>query len=635
MLRRNLLFFALLFFASAAYSKSLYWRAVDVDARLDGDGVLHVVETQTYVFDGDWNGGERRFDIRTGQTMQLEGVDRVDGTNIVALTRGDLAAVDHYDLLADWTLRWRSRRADDPPFENKELTYRIRYTLSGMLRGRDNHYRLAHDFAFPDRPGVIQHFTLHFTLDPLWTGIESPQNIDQRDLEPGRSVIVRGELAYRGAAAPGGVIVPPSPWVGYGLLALLAVGIGALVLRFLMIERKLGRFGNLTPAEAIDQAWLDATIFSLPPEVVGAAWDGKVGAPEVGAILASLAYEKQIETSVERRFPRKPKLTMRLLVDRASIADYRGKVINKLFFGGRKNTDTDAVRKHYADKGLDLAEVIRMPIEQRLERLPNSKWSVKTKTVNWQFDAFAVVAAFALLVAAGVTGGDGDQWLAGSESIYGLGVLVFASVAARFHSRAIDRLAWRFALVIAFALPLVIETAQLLLEAPDYLMSASALAAAVAWTLALLNLILDALRIDEAPEKIALRKKMLSAREYFAKQLRSATPKLRDDWFPYLLAFGLGSHVDSWFRSYGRAGEGSETDSLSSSSNTSSFSASEAPTWSGGGGTFGGGGASGSWAAAAAAVGAVVSSSSSSSGSSSSSDSGGSSSSGGGGGGGW
>jgi hypothetical protein len=33
---------------------------------LDAEGALHVEETQTIIFNGDWNGGERRFDIRDG-----------------------------------------------------------------------------------------------------------------------------------------------------------------------------------------------------------------------------------------------------------------------------------------------------------------------------------------------------------------------------------------------------------------------------------------------------------------------------------------------------------------------------------------------------------------------------------------
>ena len=32
----------------------------------------------------------------------------------------------------------------------------------------DDGYRLDHDFAFPDRAGVIERFSLHLTLDPVW-----------------------------------------------------------------------------------------------------------------------------------------------------------------------------------------------------------------------------------------------------------------------------------------------------------------------------------------------------------------------------------------------------------------------------------------------------------------------------------
>lgn len=636
MLRRTLLLLAMILATSAAHSKTLHWRAIEVDAQLDESGFLHVVETQTFVFNGDWNGGERSFDIRAGQSLKLEGVDRVENENIVPLERGDTAALDHYELFSGSTLRWRNRMPDDPPFENKELTYRIRYTLGGILLGRDNHYRLAHDFSFPDRPGVIERFKLHFTLDPLWSGIESPQDIERHNLEPGTSVIVRGELAYHGTNVPRGVVVPLAPWVGQGFLLLLAGGLSALFLRFFALERKVGRIGKLTPPEAIDQAWLDKTVFSLPPEVVGAAWDGQVGAPEVAAILATMAHEKKIETSVQTRFLRKPMMSMRLLVNRDSITGLGGSIINKLFFDNRANTDTDAISKHYRKTGLDLASLIRLPIERQLEKLP--KWSIKTKPVNWQVDLLALAIAFVLLVVGGISGSDNDGGLAAAESFIGLCTLALATVSARFHARAISKLALRFGLVIAFALPLIAGTTYFLLEAGVFLYHAPALLTAVIWNFAVFNLILDALRIDEAPEKIALRKNLLSARNYFIKQLRSRTPRLHDDWFPYLLSFGLGTNIDSWFRSYGKAGTGDgSTQDFASSSNSSysGGSSSREAAWTGGGGTFGGGGASGAWASAAAAVGAGVATPGSSSGGSSSSSGGGGGSSGGGGGGGW
>ena len=635
MLHRLLLFFTLLLAASTVQAKSLYWPTVAIDAQLDGNGLLHISETQTFIFDGDWNGGERQFNIRAGQSLHLEGVDRIDGTQIIPLTRGNIAAVDHFDFFKDsMTLRWRSRLPENPEFENKELTYRIRYTLSGVLRGRNNQFKLAHDFAFPERQGDIKHFNLHFTLDPLWSGLDSPLTIDQDNLEPGRGVIVRGELKYHGTASPASVIVPISPWVGYAMLVLLAAGLGTLLFRFLTLERKAGRICNLTPLEEIDEPWLEKTVFSLPPEVIGAAWDGKVGAAEIAAILAKLEHDKKIKTGIQPRFLRKPIMTMKLLADRSNITGYHGSVINKLFFNSRVNTDTNAIREHYKSTGLDLTAIIEKPIEQQLNNLP--KWTERTKPVNWQFDLVAVPAAFALLVVTGVWGGDNDGALASTEGLLGFCSLAFAVVAARFHCRAIGNLTLRFALVLAFALPVIIPTIYYLLKAPTFLFHAQILLAAVIWNLAIFNLILDALRIDEAPEKIAVRKKLLSARAYFMKQLRSPTPHLSNDWFPYILAFGLGTNVDSWFRSHGKSVTSMDTGSHSSSASFSG-SSNSGTSWTGGGGSFGGAGASGSWAAAAAAVGAGVSTPGSSSDGSSSGGGGGGggSSSGGGGGGGW
>src|SRR5262245_24446294 len=78
--------------------RSLFWRAVDVTARLDADGRLHVAERQTMVFNGDWNGGERRFRLELGQEFDFEGMERVDPDTgrTVSLSRGDLSAVDQY-----------------------------------------------------------------------------------------------------------------------------------------------------------------------------------------------------------------------------------------------------------------------------------------------------------------------------------------------------------------------------------------------------------------------------------------------------------------------------------------------------------------------------------------------------------
>jgi len=637
MVKRMVVLLVVLLSATGVQAKSLYWSKVAVEAQLDGDGLLHVVETQTYVLDGDWNGGERTFVIRAGQSLHLEGVDRIEAGQLIPLQRGGIEAVDHYELSDDTKLRWRSRLPEEPEFANKELTYRLRYTLGGVLRGRGNQYRFDHDFCFPDRPDVIKRFSLHFTIAPQWSGLATPQDIVQDNLEPGRSVIVRGALEYHGTTPPRDVRRLGAPWVGYVALLLLLAGLAELIRRFYNQEQQVGRFAKLIPLAEIDIGWLEREVLSLPPEVVGGAWDGKVGAAEVAAILAVLVSEKQLETRVEPRFLRKPKLVMRLLVDRTTIPDYRGKVVSKLFYDGKSETNTVAIQKHYKDRGLDLAALIRGPIEKRIEQLPKLEIKMQASPINWQRNLLAAVIAFALLVAAGVLGNANDGELASMEGLFGFCSLAVATVAARFHARALTGLAWRFAMICGFTMPVLGTTIYYALTAGDYSFNATIFLASIIWNLAIINIVLAALRTNELPKIIAARKKFCSARRYFQSQLRLRTPGLKDDWFPYLLAFGLGRNVDSWFRSYGSSVAHGTIGTSSTSMKTASSSGSSAgeSSWTGGGGgKFGGGGASGSWVAAAAAVGSGVSapSSSSSSGSSSSSSGG---SSGGGGGGGW
>jgi uncharacterized membrane protein YgcG len=160
------------------------------------------------------------------------------------------------------------------------------------------------------------------------------------------------------------------------------------------------------------------------------------------------------------------------------------------------------------------------------------------------------------------------------------------------------------------------------------------LAGSAVLCLAVVNSVLNTAMTREAPERIRLRKKFASARRYFREELKRSNPGLQDDWFPYLVAFGLGNNVDQWFKEYrtatARGGQAETTESVCSSSGATRSS------WTGGGGLSGGAGAGRSWAAAVGAMSAgVPSASSGSSGSSSSGSSSSSSSSGGGGGGGW
>jgi uncharacterized membrane protein YgcG len=618
---RKLCFAILLLAALPLSAKSLSWSEMRVTAHLDADGRLAVRELQTMVFDGDWNGGERKLRLSGRQGVDVTRVARIENGQEIVLTAGDTDQVDHY-IINDGAIRWRSRLASDPPFENRSITYAIDYTLDRILISLGgNRYKLDHDFCFADREGVIRNYSLELTTDPAWSGIASPLRITRETVVPGDGVIVRQELTRTAGGVPASVWMGPSP--GFRNL-LQAALIGALILlAFLFYRGELpsGRFAPLVPVEEIDRPWLEANILTQRPEVIGAAWDDTIGAPEVAAVLARLTAAGKIRSHVEDKV-----LHLELVVDKGSFGPDDRHLIDKLFFSTDK-TDTDKIRAHYKSSGFDPSETIKAGIESQLARLPG--WKDKVKRPGIGLDLLLLGIAAALMVYAASVGDQTDTGLLARTTFFSLFFGVFAIVTAVVGSGTVTR-HWRAAFWLALPMFPILANAFSALRSSDY--GLWPLVGVTAATLAVANFVLHMLRTTQSPDRITYRQRLVSARTYFKRELASANPSLQDGWLPYILAFGLGRNVDRWFRAHGDShNRGFATTSSSSSSSGSSSIASS--SWSGGGGAFGGAGATGAWAVAAGAMAAGVSApSSSSSGGGSSS---GGSSSGGGGGGGW
>ncbi|HEX3580871.1 MAG TPA: DUF2207 domain-containing protein, partial [Thermoanaerobaculia bacterium] len=396
----------ILLLAANASAKSLYWRSIAVDAHLDAEGRMHVVETQTYVFDGDWTVGERNFNVSTNQSLQFERLTRVDrdGTETL-LVMAPLDKVDRYQLMDGPTLRWRARMPRDPEFKNTDLTYRLRYTLSGIIKRVNKRYYLSHDFAFPGRQQgqVVQNFSVHFTVDPIWSGIRSPYDASVTNLQPGQGYVVNATLEHHGSRAPVAVPYGAPSSVAWGMALLFVLGIAALIFDFVSRETARGRFVCI-PSEQVDKRWLEENCLRFKPEIVGAAIDNKIAAPEVAGILAALANEKKIETRVEQRRLKRPLLHMKLLVGINEIQGYRQALLKRLFFKGCE-TDTDAILKHYEKSGFEPASLIRKGIEGELADWP--KWNEKFASFNWKLDVALLVAGIVLFSLFGRHGNDG------------------------------------------------------------------------------------------------------------------------------------------------------------------------------------------------------------------------------------
>jgi hypothetical protein len=608
---------AVLLLALPAFGKSLHWSAVDVDAHLERDGSLRVRERQRIVFDGDWNGGERNFDVRARQWLEFHGMTRVENGREIALERGDLNAVDHYDFVKSGILRWRSRMPNDPPFANREITYVLDSTLHNALVpvGTDGRqFRLNHDFGLPARAGNIDRFTLQLDFDPVWN--MPPVRETRVDMVPGAEVIVERILRSSGASWPGDLERPVAWWTGWAGLALYAIGATLLIRRFIRDERASGRLAPL-PVQ------LDPELLRWKPEIAGAIWDAGVGAAEVAATLARMAQEKKITTRAEGSV-----LSMDLNVPRESLEGYERLLVDKLFFDG-DHTDTERVKAHYRSTGFNPASIIRPRIEWELAQIPG--WTTKVRRVKPLVHALLLPAcAFGLLVA-GLIGHGDDLGFAMSSGFMGVLFGGLACVVAWRNSRAIADLRSAFVQpALLVAIPVLIYAAGAI-QAQRTATGMPILFMIPVWLLAILHLVLELLKIRDAREILDFRRRIAGARQFFLRELQTPEPALRDEWFPYVLAFGLAAHVDQWFRAFGGATSHSGADFGTSSTSSDFSSSSSSSSWTGGGGAFGGAGATATWGVAAATMAAGVSAPSSGGGD----GGGGGSSSGGGGGGGW
>jgi uncharacterized membrane protein YgcG len=630
--------------AAPAQEKSLHWAELAVHARIDAAGVLHVEERHAMVFTGDWNGGERRFNLRLGQHLDLQSLRRIEPAtgSAIPLVEGDLAQVDHYAWAGNSTLRWRSRLPSDPPFQGTTLQYVLDYTLSGVLAKSGGQYHLWHDFAFPERSGEIQRFSLDLAFDPVWRPLtEVPGHLERQNLSPGESVLVKADLAYQGAAEDQLAGIPVATPISLRA-ALFAAALLAMIVLLLGFRRSEGALGRFTPPAVPtdwDEAWLRDNVFLYRPEEVGALWDRTTGAPEVAAVLARLVGEGKLASRVENRrllgLFSQDILHLTLQRDREDFDGYEGKLIDKLFFDGRTETDTEAVRKRYRSSGFDPAAAIRPSLENRL--LSHAELQGVIHPRNGRRTLALFLATLALIVLDGLAHGPQGPVLA---AIVALGVAalyvggVIAAFAWRKRTEAVEAAALTFLLpgLGIFALCLLASffgdwfPVRFFLRPGLFGDLALALLPVATWSSLLNNA-----RSRETAPALHRRQLLAAGRRMFERELKQRQPRLRDEWLPYLLAFGLFHEVDRWFRAFGAAGASAGL-SAAASSSSSSFSGSGGGGWTGGGGSFGGAGSSASWAAAATGLAAGVSAPSSSGGGG---GGGGGGSSGGGGGGGW
>lgn len=623
---------------AGAQGRQLTWPEVSVTARLDADGRLHVLERQVMRFTGDWNGGQRIFATSLGQQFTFGRLARMgpDG-ELHPLVRGDLSRVDEYDWADGNTLRWRSRLPSDPPFDGTVITYLLEFAYTNILEpSEDGTYLLDHDFAFADREGDFSRFDLTLDIDSAWSAPASFRGrFAASDLPPGEGFVVTVPLTRVDLTRPAAVHFGAEPAVRQALLFGLVASLLAMFGWLLVRERRLGRLASLPSAAETTPDWLNEHVFAQLPEVVGSEWDNETSAPEVAATLARLVQERKLASTVETKQTfifQNHVLNLRLLVPRERFKGHERELIDALFESHDDTTDTERVRKRYSKTGFDPASVIRPLITQRVDDMTRPSGSTPSR-----IPTLVVLAVAIVLIVLGVRQRAADGAIAAIVIGASLAVYVIAVSFAAVWRRRVARL-WSGTL--GFLLPLgamwAVFAARLLISG-HFRTGALVLAGLVVWMLALSNSVFNVARSRQSEGRIARRKRLAAAREYFRSELAKPRPALRDEWFPYVLAFGLGRHIDRWFRSFGGEETGSAARAMAYSSGSSGASAGGGGSWTGfgGGGGFGGAGGGASFGAAIGGMAASVPAPSSSSSGGGGGGGGGGGSSGGGGGGGW
>jgi hypothetical protein len=641
--------------SAGAQARSLRWDALVVDARLDGAGVLHVVERQDIVFTGAWNGGERVFRIEPGQRLSLERIVRVDADGTVRpLWEADPGVVDRWAWADRDTVRWRSRLPSDPPFDETAITYLLEYTISGVLLDEgDGSFELAHDFVFRDRPGPIRRVRATLALDRGWE-TSAPLVVEAADLPPGAGAVLTVPLRWVGPGPPPSLGDPfERPFPSRLRIPLLAALAAAMALAAAWPWRHNARRGLSEPLPRADEAWLRSSVLVHRPEVVAAAWAERVEGNAVAALLARMELEGKLTLHDEARFVGPGEVRMRLLVDRSTLDGYERRLVDGLFFAG-DTTDTLRLRQQYGKSGFYPATLIAEEVgREATALLPRPG---RGRRVPWIGGAVLLLGAAAVLAAIGwiryrihpilflfpPAAPIANDLEPAMVVLPAIGVLVasaFAAVVAATYSRAPAKRTLRAA---AAAAPWVLGAAVIAWGAAAGAPLGAVVVAACVWCAGLV-LVAGFARTPFTATALGLRRTLEAARRHFARELERREPDLSDAWTPYLVALGLAPAVEQWLGAHAASAapasfasdrireDGRERAGAVAAGGGSS----PAPArWTGGGGSFSGGGASGTWTALGSLSAGVRSPSESSSSSSSSSGGGGGGRSSGGGGGG-
>ena len=285
------------------------------------------------------------------------------------------------------------------------------------------------------------------------------------------------------------------------------------------------------------EPWLREHILKYPAEVVAAAWDENVGTAEVVALIARMVGDGKLESSVGTS----ASMTLRLKVDRSTLQGHERTLVEKLFFDGRTETSTSAVRTHYRAAGFNPAGEIEPELQAAVDR------TLSAGRAPRRFKAIAAVLfalGTGLLVVRGFQGypdrcssDDGD-----------CGVGVIGWIAGHQFRAYLD---WGRGAALLCLIPALTIAAgvRCISGSRRHRRDRARLVLGLGHRRhrdRVRPLEINSLKSRRSREAIAFRKALTAGRAFFVEELRKQRPALRDERYPWPLAFELGKQVDAW-----------------------------------------------------------------------------------------
>ena len=336
------------------------------------------------------------------------------------------------------------------------------------------------------------------------------------------------------------------------LASILGFPIAAAILWLLFLLRELFRRGEAPAVAEVNEQYVRETVYSEPPEVIAARWSARATYPNLEAFLRRLEREHKIALTIEPRtvtfdgeeMEDDPLVKIRLLVPREELSAYERAGIDALIPTGWEVT-SDEIQKQHEEQGFDPTEAM----QAELARI--AKESGSEVKPPW-YSRMTSIGMFA-----------GGLWLAlmeaateNREPVHLFAALAGGILLNILWPSTISRHLIRLSLLgtLLLLVPIVLATIaiaiiHLVCDVPLGVLGSIGVSLTF---LGAYQMILSSCATRATTEAIERQMKLARARRWLRNELKSATPRLRDEHIPHLNALGLDWTLARWRKRHQR-----------------------------------------------------------------------------------